>query len=157
MALRIDRNFERAVNYIVARQSELADAVSKQERGRPWLNFSEEPLSSEQQTSTKDEAELHDAFGREEANQDYLEARQNPDAKSREVALAKLAGDFLGACERDSRARRRTRIRMVAHATARAAGHGMDSGPLRRATVDYLERVYLKSREKPAESSGTLV
>lgn len=148
MPLRLNRNFENLANYLVAKEAEVADALSKQAAGRPWFDFSEEPLSDDQQTSSKDEKELHNTFDRELANQDYLEARANPESSSNQVAVSKLAGDYLAACERDGRMRRRSRIRMIAHATARAWGNGQDAGPLRRNTIDYLQRVFLKAREK---------
>lgn len=148
MPLRLDRNFENVANYLIARESEAADAVSKQGAGRPWFNFSEAPLSEDQRTSTRDEKELHAVCDRELANQDYLEARADSASSSNQVAVAKIAGDYLAAIERDGRMRRRSRVRMIAHAAARSWGNGQDAGPLRRNTIDYLQRVFLKAREQ---------
>jgi hypothetical protein len=149
MALRIDENLQNLIKYLQQQETKTADALSKQSTGRAWFNFSEEPLSGEQRTATSNEKELHDTFNRDEANQDYVEARQNPDAKSREVALAKTAGDYLAAFERDGRMRRRTRIRMMAHSAARAKGQGSTAGALQRDIMDFLSRMFMKTTEKP--------
>jgi hypothetical protein len=146
VGLELDKTYENVVGYAVEKQADTATAMAEQSEGRPWLNFSEDPL--EQQATEKAEPELHDVFSRDAVNKAYVEARQNEDAKSREIALAKLPGDFLAACERDKRMQWRSRIRMFAHAAARNAGNGMKSGPLRKSTVDYLQRIIMKSREK---------
>ncbi len=146
MGLELDKTYEGVVGYAVEQQQKAATAMSKQSKGRPWLNFSETPL--EQQASEKAEAELHDVFSRDAVNEAYVEARQNAKAKSREIAIAKIPGDFLAACERDKRMQWRSRIRIFAHAASRCAGNGTDSGPLRKSTVDFLQRIIMKSREK---------
>jgi len=146
VGLELDPTFENVVGYAVERQKEAADAMSKQTAGRPWLNFDKVPLK--QQAAKKAESELHEVFSRDKVNETYVAARQNVEAKSREVALAKISGDFLAACERDKRMPWRSRIRIFAHAAARCAGHGSEAGPLRRSTIDFLQRMVMKSREK---------
>lgn len=151
MGLELDPTYEKVVEYAVEQQKDAATAMAEQGDGRPWLNFSEDPL--EEQADEKKETELHDVFSRDAANEAYVAARQNEEAKSREVALAKMAGDFLAACERDKRMQWRSRIRIFAHAASRCAGNGMESGPLRKSTVDFLQRIIMKSREKEKKPS----
>ena len=146
MGLELDKTFEGVIDYAVERQQDAADAMSKQTEGRPWLNFDGEEL--EAQATEKAETELHTVFSRDAVNETYVSARQNAEAKSRETALAKLSGDFMAACERDKRMQWRSRIRIFAHAASRCAGNGAKSGPLRKSTVDFLQRIIMKSREK---------
>lgn len=150
MALEIDKTFEKLVEYLVEHEAAVATAIQQQGDPRPWMNFSGDGLKVS--AAEKTEAALDAVFDRESMNQSYVQARSDEAAKSSEVALAKIAGDFLGAFERDKRMQWRSRIRMVAHAAARRAGNGKTSGPLRRNTVDYLERMFLKSREKVKQS-----
>ena len=147
---KLDKKFEKLVEHLVSHEGEVATAMQAQGEPRPWMNFSKDDL--EESASEKTEEELDTVFDREQANEAYTKARSDEEAKSRDVALAKLAGDFLAAFERDKRMQWRGRIRMVAHAAARHAGNGKQSGPLRRCTVDYLERVFMKSREKVKQS-----
>ena len=150
MAAKIDKKFEKLAEHLVKHEEAVATAMQAQSTPRPWMNFSDDKL--ETAASEKSEAELDSVFDREDANQAYVQARSNEEAKAKEVAVAKIAGDFLGACERDKRMQWRGRIRMVAHAASRRAGNGKNSGPLRRCTVDYLERVFLKASEKVKQS-----
>ena len=137
MALRFDPNLETVVAYLQAREGEIAEAFQAT-RGRPWMDLQE--LGS----TGKNEAELKTIYNRDIANEDYVTERQNPDATSAEIVLSKLSGDYLAGLERDTRMRRRSRIRMLAHSAARAEGMENDAGPLRRNTVDYLSRIYMK-------------
>lgn len=149
--MELDKTYEKVVEYAVEKQKDAATAMAEQGEGRPWLNFGEDPL--EEQADEKKETELHNVFSRDATNETYVEARQSEEAKSREAALAKMAGDFLAACERDKRMQWRSRIRLFAHAASRCAGNGMDAGPLRRSTVDYLQRIIMKSRESEKKPS----
>lgn len=147
MGLKIDETYEGVVGYAVVQQGKIAVAMAEQTTGRPWQNFAIKD-KLKQVAAAKREPDLHSVFSRDSVNEIYVAARQKSDAKSQEIALAKLAGDFLAACERDKRMQWRSRIRIFAHAAARCAGNGVSSGPLRRNTVDYLERMFMKSREK---------
>jgi hypothetical protein len=144
---RIVKGFEKLIEYVVDHEAKVAEAISGQSKAKPWLNMSGDKL--ETKATEKTEEELGKVFNRDDANEDYEKARADEKAKSKQVALAKLAGDFLAACERDKRAQWRTRLRMVAHAASRRFGNGLDSGPVRRNTLDYLSRIYLKAREIP--------
>jgi hypothetical protein len=145
MGLELDKTYESLIGYLVEQQAAAAKAMAEQDTGRPWLNFSKTSL--EQRASAKEESELHDVFSRDSVNETYVAARQNADAKAREVALAKMAGDFLAACERDKRMQWRSRIRIFAHSASRCAGNGAEAGPLRKSTVDFLQRIIMKARE----------
>lgn len=146
----LDKKFEKLIDYLVEREEAVADAMQSQGDPRPWLNFSTGDLVVK--ATEKTEAELDKVFDRNDANEAYVKARSDEEAKSRDVAVSKLAGDFLAAFERDMRMRWRGRIRMIAHAAARRAGNGKASGPLRRCTVDFLERMFLKSSEEVKQS-----
>lgn len=126
-----------------------ADAAQKQETPKPWMNFASEDIESAQRPEEKKETELNEkTFDRTKANEEYVSARSKNDSKSSDVALSKIPGDFLGACVRDKRMQWRSRIRQIAHGFAVDAGNGEDSGPLRRNTIDYLQRMYLKATEE---------
>lgn len=148
---RIVKGFEDLIKYLVAHETKVADAVSGQSDPKPWMNLSGDELSEKATEKTEDE--LAKVFKRDDANEDYEKARADPEAKSKETALPKLAGDFLAACERDKRAQWRSRIRWAAHALGRRYGNGQESGPLRRNTLDYLSRVYMKAQEVKASGS----
>lgn len=142
---RIVKGFEDLIKYLVAHEQKVADAVSGQSDPKPWMDLSGDELSEKATEKTEDE--IAKVFKRDDANEDYEKARADEKAKSKETALPKLAGDFLAACERDKRAQWRSRIRWAAHALGRRYGNGQDTGPLRRNTLDYLSRVYMKSQE----------
>jgi hypothetical protein len=148
---RIVSGFENFIKYAVAHEQKVADAVSGQSDAKPWMNLSESPLQDKATDKTEDA--LAKVFKRDDANEDYEKARTDPDAKSKQVALAKLAGDFLAACERDKRAQWRSRIRWAAHALGRRWGNGQDAGPLRRNTLDYMSRIFMKAQEVPSSDS----
>lgn len=145
---RIVKGFEGLIKYLVAHEKDVATAVSEQGEAKPWMNLSSDTLS--EKATEKTEEELAKVFKRDDANEDYDKARADTEAKSKETALPKLAGDFLAACERDKRAQWRSRIRWAAHALGRRFGNGLDEGPLRRNTLDYLSRVYMKAQEVKA-------
>lgn len=147
---RLDRKFEKLVEYLVSHEESTAAAMQAQTEPRPWMNFSTGDLVVK--AAEKTEGELDSVFDRNSANEAYARARSDEDAKSRDVAVAKLAGDYLAAFERDKRMQWRDRIRMIAHAASRRSGNGKPGGPLRRCTVDYLERIFLKSRERVKQS-----
>ncbi len=147
---KLDATFEKLVEHLVSHEEAVATAMQAQGEPRPWMNFSGADMQTP--TTEKTEAALDATFDREKANEEYVKARSDEEAKSRDVALPKIAGDFLAGFERDKRMQWRSRIRIAAHAAARHAGNGKNSGPLRRCTVDYLERIIMKSREKVKKS-----
>ena len=75
-----------------------------------------------------------EAFDRATEATDYNEAITAP--KSFRLAqAAKIQSDTLAAMERDTRMRHRTRVRMLAHGTAKLATHGLEDGPLQRGVL----------------------
>lgn len=148
---RIIAGFQKLIEYMVAHEGRVDEAVSGQSKAKPWFNLSGSELETE--ASEKAETELAKVFKRDDANSDYEQARTDKDAKVKQVALAKLAGDFMAACERDKREQWRTRLRTVAHAASRRFGNSGDAGPLKRNTLDYLSRVFLKARGVPISGS----
>mgnify|MGYP000332749024 CR=1 FL=1 len=150
MALQLDKKFESLIDGIVVVEGEVAEAIHKQTTLRPWMNFASAAFPAAQRPAKKQEIELKKTFDRVAVNEEYVKVRSNEEATAQEVALAKIAVDFLASCERDKRGQWRSRIRMVAHATGLRAGNANKSGPLRRNTVDYMERMFMKAQEKPS-------
>lgn len=149
MSNQLDPKFEKLISGVVKVETAVAEAAQKQGTPKPWMNFASDDIPEDQRPSTKSEKDLNTkTFDRTKSNQDYVSARQDPESKGQDVAISKLAGDYLGACARDKRAQWRPRIRQLAHGFASAAGNGEDAGPIRRNTVDYLQRIYMKAREE---------
>jgi hypothetical protein len=149
VASQLDKKFEKLVDGVVKVEKQKAEAAQKQSDPKPWMNFASEDIPSDQRPTEKKEKQLEEkTFDRKKANETYVEARGDEEAKSQDAAVAKLAGDFFGACVRDKRQQWRSRIRQLAHGFASDAGNGDEAGPLRRNTVDYLQRIFLKSREE---------
>jgi len=154
MSNQIDPKFEKLIDGVVKVEAAKAEAAQKQSDPKPWMNFASEDIPADQRPSEKQETELDEkTFNREKANEKYVKARGSESAASHEIATSKLAGDFLGACVRDKRAQWRSRIRQLAHGFSVSAGNGEDAGPLRRNTVDYLQRMFLKSTEEKKSAS----
>jgi len=154
MSNQIDPKFEKLIGGVVKVEKAIAEAAQKQSDPRPWMNFASEDIPAEQRPSEKKESELNTkTFDRKKANEDYVAARGNKEAKSKEIAIAKVAGDFFSGCVRDKRAQWRPRIRQLAFGFATHGGNGEDAGPLRKNTIDYLQRVYLKAREEKKSGS----
>jgi len=149
VASQLDKKFEKLLSGVVKVEKTKADAAQTQSAPKPWMNFASDDIPGEQRPDKKEEKQLDEkTFDRTDANKSYVQARSNKEAKSQDVALAKLAGDFFGACVRDKRLQWRSRIRQLAHGFAVDAGNGEDAGPLRRNTIDYLQRIFLKAEEE---------
>ena len=149
MAAEIDAKFEALITYLLEHQDAAAEALITQATSRPWMNFASDTM--ETPATDRKETTLHEVFKRDAANEQYVTAREKPPtapAKAKEVAVPKLCGDYLAGFERDKRAQWRSRIRLVAHAASRAKGNGQKAGPLRRNSLDFVQRVFLKSKEK---------
>lgn len=146
MVPELPKKFEQLIDGLVATEHASAEAIAEQLAPRPWMNFTVAEI--EEPPEQKTELELKKLFDREEANEDYAIARSDAESPSSVVAVSKLSGDFMAACERDKRMQWRSRIRMIAHATARKYGNGNDAGPLRKNTTDYLQRIFMKAETK---------
>jgi len=145
--LQLDKKFEGLIKGLIATDKKVAEAAQKQTDPRPWSNFTDEVFAQEgQQPESKKETELKDkTFNRDAIIEEYVKKRGDKDAKAKDIAVTKTEGDFMAAFERDKRLQWRSRIRTIAHAFGRRAGNGVDSGPLRKNTADFLTRVYIKS------------
>jgi len=149
VANQLDKKFEKLIEGVVKVEKKKADAAHQQSEPKPWMNFASDDIPADQRPSEKKEKELEDnTFDRTEANSAYMSARADKEAKSQDAALPKLTGDFFGACVRDKRMQWRSRIRQMAHSFSADAGNGENTGPLRRNTIDYLQRIILKAREE---------
>lgn len=145
MAAEIDKHFEKLINTLVEHDKGVAEGAFDQSKPRPWMNFSAE--SMETPIEEKTEEKLHDTFSREDIEEKYITASNDKEAKANELTLPKLQGDFLAAFERDKRMQWRSRVRMAAHAMSRRFGNGNEKGPIRRRTLDYFSRIYLKAED----------
>lgn len=153
--MQLDEKFEKLIKGLVSSAQKVADAALKQTDPLPWSNFTDDEIPSEQRPTSKKETELKDkTFNRDKPNEEYTKKRADKEAKAKEVAVPKIEGDFLAAYERDKRLQWRSPIRVMAHAFARRAGSGSDAGPLLKNTVDFLTRVFLKSKERPTTESS---
>lgn len=81
-----------------------------------------------------DGSETREKFNRDQEAKDYDSAITTPES-FRKAQAAKLQSDTLAALERDTRMRHRTRVRMLAHATAKLATHGLSDGPIKRGVL----------------------
>jgi len=151
MGAEIDPTFEKLIETLVDYEKQISEGEMNQSKPRPWLNFSSTKMKTPVQEKT--EEALAESLKRTELEQKYIAASQAGDqAKSNELALPKLQGDFLATVERDKRMQWRSRIRQFAHSAARAAGGGDDKGPVRVRTLDYLSRILLKAEDKKRDS-----
>ena len=149
MPNQLDKKFEQLIGGVVKVEAAKAEAAQTQGEPKPWMNFASDDIPEDQRPTEKTETELEEkTFDRTDANRTYTEARANEEAKSQDIATSKLTGDFFGACVRDKRMQWRSRIRQIAHGFAVDAGNGEEAGPLRRNTIDYLQRMFLKAREE---------
>lgn len=156
MAAEMDQTFEKLIETLVEHQKLIGEGEMDQSKPRPWLNFSSDKMKVP--LTKKDEEKLHESLSRDELEEKYIKAinAEAGESKLNEVAVPKLEGDFLAAIERDKRMQMRSRIRQFAHSAARSAGRGNDIGFLRKHTLDYLSRIFLKAedKQKDGKSSG---
>jgi len=141
----MDKGFEKLIETLVAHEKSVADAAFDQSKPRAWMTFADQTMKTP--IEEKDEEKLHDTFSRDDVEEKYIKASNDKESKSNELALPKLQGDFMAAFERDKRMQWRSRIRMVAHAMSRRAGNGNEKGSIRRRTIDYFSRIFLKAED----------
>jgi hypothetical protein len=136
---------EKLVPYLQAAEKKIAEA-STTGGSRVWIDFSENGLTPAGQF---DFATIHENFNRQKATDDYESKRVQRDTLVKDIQTSKLSIDFLAGCERDWRARTRSRVRMFVHSSVSAAmAMSQNNGPLRRNTVDWLGRIMLEEPEK---------
>lgn len=135
---------EVVVPYLQSVQERIVDAAKKG-GDRPWVDFAEPPLEA---AGKFDFAKLHENFKREASTNDYEARRIQEDVTVAQLQTSKLSVDFLAGCERDWRARTRSRVRSFVHSVALASSLAEDTGPLRRNTIDWLGRIMLEEPDK---------
>lgn len=139
----IDKQMETVVNHLVQIQARISEGTFNSDQ-RPWMNF--EDLKKVGQF---DFAGLKEIFTRQQSNDEYgkLRSASNGDALSKDIQTLKLSADYLASLERDTRMRRRSRIRMFVHAGCRSAANGADNGPLRVNSLDWLSRIMTEQKK----------
>jgi hypothetical protein len=83
------------------------------------------------------------AFDRTKLNTDYLKLAHpiGTPASYRDLQVLKVQLDYLAGMERDLRMRYRSRVRMLAHGTARLISQGLDMGPVNNGIVNFVKRL----------------
>ena len=138
---------EKVIPYLQAAEKKIAEA-STADGNRVWIDFSEKGLTPAGQF---DFETIHENFNRREATDYYESQRVLLSSVVKDIQTSKLSIDFLAGCERDWRARTRSRVRMFVHSSVSAAmAMSKNNGPLRRNTVDWLGRIELEEPEKPS-------
>lgn len=123
------------VQYLVTAEGQIATGTFGTGQ-RPWLNF-----SAITPVGKFDIDGLKKLFSRQEINNQYVTARNSPTTTSGNIQSAKLSADYLAGCQRDYTMRTRSRIRMLIHGGNRAAANGLEIGPLRRNSIDWITRI----------------
>ena len=131
----MDDNLTKVIDCVKSTETKISAGIFNTGR-RPWLDFADLDAIGK-----FDFPNLHGLFNRDQANQDVLDARDQPDTEAKEIQTAKLSIDILAGLERDHRMRTRSRIRMFVHGGLRASIQGDAAGPLQRNTVDWLGRI----------------
>lgn len=129
---KLDENFESRVAALRNAAKDNADA----ERNIKQLIFEEFGTIDRFNPDT-----IHRLFDRSEISSKYVDVHTNSGGKTgtvKEGIVLKLQHDWLGALERDMHLRKRTRVRLAAHAAARTRGIGHDDGPVNNGIIRYL-------------------
>lgn len=137
----IDPQLEKIVSYLVTTEDKVGQGTFGSGQ-RPWVNFSDI-----QKVGKFDSAGLAKLFTRQSSNDAYVKARSEKSATSGDLQTAKLASDYLAGMQRDYMMRTRSRIRTIVHAGNRAKANGMDQGPLRRNSIDWLSRIVTEGKK----------
>lgn len=131
----IDSQLEKIVEDLKDKMADVSPGIGGTEL-RPWLNYADV-----QEVAKFDFDGYVELFNRRQSNDDYATARQSDSAVAKDIAVPKLSADILAGFQRDHMMRTRSRIRMFAHVAARAKFNGTGEGPLRRNTIDFLNRI----------------
>lgn len=117
---KVPEQFKKLTAYFIDQKLTIGEAMHN-EAQRPWLDF-QELGGAVSNFSIKG---LRANFDRTEANNEYMKAKQTKDAVEPDIAVPKLAADFMAVCERDfADMRKRSRIRMMVHAGVRDRNNG---------------------------------
>jgi len=138
MPSKVPEKFKALTKYFVNQKKVIGKALHNEVQ-RPWLDFQE--LTSA--VDNFDRMGLRANFDRTGANEEYAIAKQNKKAVEPDIAVPKLAADFMAACERDfADMRKRSRIRMMVHAGVRDRNNGdSEIGSLALNTARFVEAV----------------
>jgi hypothetical protein len=136
----IDPQMEKLVDYLVEREAKIAAAVTEGGE-RPWVDFKDIVEAGKFEYD-----KIHEIFNRNRSNDEYAVLRQDGKASNKDLATAKLSGDWLGSRELCQRARTRSRVRNIVHGMNRHAADGTDEGSLRRNTIQWLGRILGESK-----------
>lgn len=131
----ISEQLNTVVKYLVTVEGQIATGTFGTTQ-RPWMNF-----SAITPVGQFDLAGLAKLFDRSAINDQYTSARNQASATSGNFQSSKLSADYLAGCQRDYTMRTRSRVRMLIHSGNRAAANGMDIGPLRRNSIDWITRI----------------
>lgn len=135
----IDPQLDKVISSMTSCQKE-AGTACKSDGDRPWLNFSDI-----KKVGKFDFSGVHDLFNRNSSNDEYARLKQSGSSQVKDIQTAKLSADFLAGCERDYRARTRSRIRTLVHGSVVSpVAMGESTGPLRRNTIDWLGRIMVE-------------
>jgi hypothetical protein len=138
MPSKVPAKFKALTSYFIDQKKKIGEAMHNEVQ-RPWLDLQELGGSF----GNFNIQGLRSNFSREEANNEYMKAKQNKEAVDSDIAAPKLAADFMAVCERDfADMRKRSRIRMMVHAGVRDRLNGDNTiGSLALNTVRFVEAV----------------
>jgi hypothetical protein len=138
MSSKVPSKFTKLTDYFVDQKKTIGEAMHN-EKQRPWLDF-QELKGAVGNFNIKG---LRANFDRTEANDEYMKAKQNKEAVDPDIAVPKLAADFMSVCERDfADMRKRSRIRMMVHAGVRDRNNGNSTiGSLALSTRRFVEAI----------------
>lgn len=139
----IDAQMQKVVKDIMKMQAKVAQECRAQHK-RPWLNFADV-----NEAGQFDFVAVHKIFTRKASNDEYVSLHADPKAKAKDLQTAKLSHDFLAQCERDYRARTRSRVRTMVHAAVMSTeSTSKPEGSLQRNTLDWMGRILTERSEQ---------
>lgn len=149
----LDSQFEKIIAHL--QKAETAIAAGMQTSKRPWLDYQELGAKGKFDVSNKGRPTYADLFLRTSSEGNYVKLIGSADGIEKEAQASKHQADFLAGLERDFRARQRSRIRTFAHGAALARAQGLDGGPLRRNTTQWIGRMLTEDQDvnKGADAS----
>ncbi len=134
------KKFDELINHLVTESKKLGEGTHNKKQ-RPWLDLQD---LSGGAVGNFDVDGLYKKLDRTEANQSYMIARENPNALEHEIVVPKLAENYMAGCLRDFvDARKRSRVRMMAHTGTRLRVDGQEGtkSPLHIQTIGFLAAI----------------
>jgi len=116
---------------------------------RTWMY----PPASTWSGNPLDVAGMQQAFDRSQLNELYMQAVCDPlrEGKVGDLAAAKTQIDYTAVMSRAFSTRHSTRIRNIAHNTARKYGHGNQNGVLVGSVVPYVQSLVDRANDVPPQ------